>query len=297
MSPVSPCSLAVLGGDARQRWMAEALERHGALSAVYQLPDYTGDASVLTDPADLSQYTCVVGPTPLARHGQVTLPMQARPLPLSLLLQILQPGQILAGGNLSAALQEQCRQRQIIPYDFLQSPALALANAEITAEGMVAILLQQTPYALQQAPLLLLGFGRCGLLLAQKLQALGAQVTVCELDAQKRSLAEAMGFAALPPQDLPQVLPDCRLLVNTAPAPVLSRELLQRLPPAAMLFELASAPGGIDALAAKDLALFYQNCPGLPGRTAPQTAGELLAQDLLQYLAMIQPTQQTTKKG
>lgn len=293
MSQLPEHSLAVLGGDARQRWMATALEHSGALSAVYQLPGYDGDAQVLADPAALCQYRCVVGPVPLACGGQVALPSQAQPLSLSLLLEILQPGQILAGGNLPDSLQAQCRERQITTYDFLQSPALAMANATLTAEGMLAILLQQTPYTLQHAPLLLLGFGRCGMLLAQKLQAIGAQVRVCELDGQKRSLARAMGFAALSPQELPAALPTCRLLVNTVPTPVLSEELLRLLPPEAMLFELASAPGGIDAAAASQLQLFYQRCPGLPGRTAPQSAGELLAQNLLRYLN----TTQTTEKG
>ncbi len=284
---MSELSLALLGGDARQTWMAAALQRHHALSAVYQVPDYCGSAAKLTDVAQLCRYTCVAGPVPLARNGQVLLPGEAQPLPLSLLLQILQPGQILAGGNLPASFVEQCQKRQITTYDFLHSPTLSLANAEITAEGMLAILLQQTPYVLLNTELLLLGFGRCGMLLAQKLQAIGAQVTVCETAADKRSLARAMGFAALSPEGLPTILPDCELVVNTAPVLVLPYELLRLLPKNAMLFELASAPGGIDAQAAQELQLFYQNCPALPGRTAPQTAGELLAQDLLQYLATV----------
>ena len=284
---MSELSLAVLGGDARQTWMAAALQRYHGLSAVYQVPDYQGSAATLTDVTQLCRYSCIAGPVPLARNGQVFLPNEAQPLPLSLLLQILQPGQILAGGNLPAAFVEQCQKRQITTYDFLHSPTRALANAEITAEGMLAILLQQTPYILLNTELLLLGFGRCGMLLAQKLQAIGVQVTICEADTDKRSLARAMGFATLLPEGLATILPDCELVVNTVPTLVLPYDLLRLLPKSAMLFELASTPGGIDAQAAKELQLFYQNCPALPGRTAPQTAGELLAQDLLQYLATV----------
>lgn len=282
---MSEFSLAVLGGDSRQTWMTTVLQRHHALSAVYQVPDYQGSVPILSDVTQLCHYTCIAGPVPLARNSLVVLPDGAQPLPLSLLLQILQPGQILAGGNLPAAFVEQCQKRQIVTYDFLCSPTLALANAEITAEGMLAILLQQTPYILLNTELLLLGFGRCGMLLAQKLQAIGVQVTVYEIDANKRNLAGAMGFATVLPEGLPTVLPNCELLVNTAPTLVLTYDLLCLLPKNAMLFELASPPGGIDAQATKELQLFYQNCPALPGRTAPQTAGELLAKDLLHYLA------------
>lgn len=282
-------SLAVVGGDRRQKWIARTLEQHAVLSAVYAVPDYSGPCHVvhLDNPSALCQYTCIVGPVPMARNGNVTMPADTEPLPLSLLLQILQPGQIIAGGNLSASFVAQCNQRQIATYDFMQSPTLALANAEITAEGMLAILLQQTPYILQNTPLLLLGYGRCGMLLAQKLAALGCQVSVCENDSVKRGLACAQGFSVLTPEALPAVLPDCELLVNTVPTLLLTYDLLQLLPSHAMLFELASAPGGIDQEAAQALQLFYQNCPGLPGRTAPQTAGELLAKDLLQHLTTV----------
>lgn len=279
-------SLAVIGGDQRQKWMASTLKQHAVLSAVYAVPDYSVSAPVISldDPAHLCQYTCIVGPVPFARNGNVTLPPTASPLSLKLLVQILQPGQIIAGGNLPAALVEQCNRRQIATYDFMQSPTLALANAEITAEGMLAILLQQTPYILQNTPLLLLGYGRCGMMLAQKLTALGCQVNICEADPVKRGLACALGFSVLTPEALPAILSNCELLVNTVPALILTYDLLQLLPKNAMLFELASAPGGIDQEAAKQLELYYQNCPGLPGHTAPQTAGELLAKDLLQHL-------------
>lgn len=280
-------SIAVVGGDARQKWLAATLQHQTVLSAVYEVPDYNAPASVavLTSPAELSQYTCIVGPVPFARQGNLVLPTTAQQiLPLSLLLQILQPGQIIAGGNLSTAFVQQCQTRQIQTYDFLQSSDLTLANAEITAEGMLAILLQQTPYVLQNTSLLLLGYGRCGMALAHKLTALGCQVLICEENAEKRSLARSFGYSVLTPAALPAVLPTCELLVNTVPSLVLTYDLLQLLPAQAMLFDLASAPGGIDRQAAQQLHLYYQNCPGLPGHTAPQTAGELLAENLLKHL-------------
>lgn len=288
-------SIAVVGGDARQKWLAVTLQQHGALSAVYEVPDYDcpADVALLTTPTALCQYTCIVGATPLVRQGNLVLPPTAQQtLPLALLLQILQPGQRLIGGNFSAAMLQQCQNRQIDTYDFLQSPDIIFANAEITAEGMLAVLLQQTPYILQNTSLLLLGYGHCGMALAHKLTALGAQVTVCERDSQKRSLARSFGYTVLPPEALPEILSTCTLLINTVPTQVLTDNLLRLLPAQAMLFDLASAPGGIDQQAAQQLSLYYHNCPGLPGRIAPQTAGELLAENLLQYL-----TTCTSQKG
>ena len=58
----------------------------------------------------------------------------------------------------------------------------------------------------------------------------------------------------------------------------LPEELLRRLPPEALVVELASAPGGCDAAVAEAMGLRYRNAPGLPGKAAPRTAGEYLGQ-------------------
>jgi len=193
-------TIAVMGGDLRQKWLAYTLAQQNLLSAVYALPDFSQiDAVILSNLEALNQYQCVIGPVPLARNGAVVLPAETQPLYLTELLQRLQPGQLLAGGNLPADFIQQCHQKKIITYDFMQSPELALANAEITAEGMIAILLQQTPYILQNTSLLLLGYGRCGMILAQKLTALGCHVSICETDALKRSLACSFGYTVLAP--------------------------------------------------------------------------------------------------
>ena len=77
---------------------------------------------------------------------------------------------------------------------------------------------------------------------------------------------------------LSPALDGCEVVFNTVPAPVLPYELLQKLPPDALLVELASAPGGCNAAEAEALGLRYRAAPGLPGRAAPRTAGEYLGQ-------------------
>lgn len=71
---MSEFSLAMLGGDSRQTWMATVLQRHHALSAVYQVPDYQGSVPILSDVTQLCHYTCIAGPVPLARNSLVVLP-------------------------------------------------------------------------------------------------------------------------------------------------------------------------------------------------------------------------------
>ena len=77
---------------------------------------------------------------------------------------------------------------------------------------------------------------------------------------------------------LSPALDGCEVVFNTVPAAVLPRPLLQKLPPEALLVELASAPGCCDPAEAEALGLRYRAAPGLPGKAAPRTAGEYLGQ-------------------
>ena len=74
------------------------------------------------------------------------------------------------------------------------------------------------------------------------------------------------------------------LIVNTIPAQVLDRRRLQWVNPGAFLLDLASAPGGVDRAAAKELGLRVLQAPGLPGRTAPVTAAAAIRDSVYHIL-------------
>jgi dipicolinate synthase subunit A len=51
-----------------------------------------------------------------------------------------------------------------------------------------------------------------------------------------------------------------------------------------LLMELASAPGGFDMNAVRELGLTYVNGQGLPGKYAPRAAGKLIADFVIDAL-------------
>ena len=91
------------------------------------------------------------------------------------------------------------------------------------------------------------------------------------------------------------------MIFNTVPAPVLGRRLLEETDPRTLILDLASAPGGVDPEASALFAaggegtsvpagragLPWHAClrivraPSLPGRYAPATAGNVLADAIL----------------
>ena len=86
---------------------------------------------------------------------------------------------------------------------------------------------------------------------------------------------------------LPVLLPGQDTVINTIPAPVLTEPLLALVRKDALLLELASAPGGIDAAAAHERGLRYIRAPGLPAKYAPERAAVILRDAV--YAAAAEP--------
>ena len=73
-------------------------------------------------------------------------------------------------------------------------------------------------------------------------------------------------------------------VVNTAPALVITRGVLEALQPGTLVVDLASEPGGTDFAAARALGVRAMHALSLPARFAPETAGELVGRTVLQMI-------------
>ena len=160
-----------------------------------------------------------------------------------------------------------------------------IAIARLTAEGAIALLRPET--GLSGAHILLLGYGRIARLLARELQKAGALVAAAARSGEQRAWAEAESIEALPLDALSGALDRFDVIIGTIPAPVLTEPLLALVRKDALLLELASAPGGIDAAAAHERGLRYIRAPGLPAKYAPERAAVILRDAV--YAAAVEP--------
>ena len=264
---------AVLGGDARQRSLARLLEADGHTVRCFALGAETDCASA-ADAADGAD--CVLLPTPVcAGTGVLNTPLSETACSLDEVLSGLSPAQLLLGGRVDADTSQTAARHGLSVTDCMLREELAVGNAAATAEGAVELLLRESPRTLWRSRVLVLGFGRIGRLLCSRLVPFGARVSAAARRKSERVWIEAMGCEALD-VDAPEGLERFELLVNTVPSCVLPETQLRRVRKDALLLELASAPGGIDRAAAEKLGLRVLCAPGLPGKTAPQTAAELL---------------------
>lgn len=177
--------------------------------------------------------------------------------------------------------------------DYFDNEALQLKNAVPTAEGAIAIAMRELPVTIDGTDAVILGYGRIGAALGERLQSLGAKVTVYARRAEQRALAEMHRHTTgrlicRDGNSLPEgALPLCRVIFNTVPHRILTPEILENLPKNCLLIDLASAPGGFDHALAQQMGLRCIWGTALPGKCAPESAGNIIADvisDLLDSL-------------
>ena len=275
---ISSLRAALVGGDARQRYLSELLTRDG-----HTVVEFALDSSdfPLSAPA---AFSCVILPMPVTRDGRTLFaPFSPHPHSLERILDTLSPKQRIFGGGIGPALREMAAARNLIIQDYMSRAELAVANAVPTAEGALQLAMEQLPITIHGSRVLISGFGRVGQCTAARFAALGAHVTVMARSAAQRALAESMGCSALHPGQLEFARQSWDLVVNTVPAPLFRMPQLATLGKPVLL-ELASAPGGFDLETVQTLGLEYIPAPGLPGKVAPVTAARIIRDTLYAML-------------
>ena len=195
-------------------------------------------------------------------------------------------GTIRGGGTLSAILKELPQNIKIIGgglgrpdlasyerWDLLKNEGYLAKNAAITAHCALAIAMNALPITLDGCPVLILGWGRIGKVLAKLLNALGADVTVTSRVPEQRAMLAALRYGSEDPSELTYILGRYRLIFNTAPSLILTAERTAHCRPDCIKIDLASTPGiaGTDVIHAR----------GLPGKDAPESSGKLIARTVL----------------
>ncbi len=280
-------TIAVLGGDVRMHYAARTLHSLG-----YTVLEWGREGGTSASNAALFEILeradVWMLPLPATEDG-VHLLLRAEgfdAIRLETLLRMANGKQIY-GGRLPPAFCELAERMGIFVCDYFDSEALQYRNALPTAEGAIEIAMREIPVTIDGARFAILGYGRIGEVLAQRLVALGAEVCVYARKQSARSKAELLHCTAkvlAEEDDLLGFDPTTRVIFNTVPVRILSRAVLAHLPKECVVIDLASAPGGADPIAAKELGVPLIWATALPGKYAPESAGGYLGQTVDELL-------------
>ena len=273
----------VVGGDLRQLALVRLLKEDGHTVHTIGLEEDGLDGKCAV--SDLSLAHCVILPLPvLGKDGMVHAPLCRESISLTQVLEHMRPGQILCGGLVPEEVRRAGEERGLRIFDYYAREECMVANAVPTAEGAVQVAMEQLPFTLHSARVLILGFGRVGKLTAHRMDALGARVTVAAKDYADLAWAAAYHYESIRLEELSCELGGFQLVVNTIPAQILDAQRLCWVDPEVFILDLASAPGGVDPAAAEEMGLHLIQAPGLPGRTAPVTAAEAIRDSVYHIL-------------
>ncbi len=260
--------LLVLGGDIRLHYTAERLKQKYevytyGVSEIDMLPDEPCDAAVLGLPA--------------SRDGiNISAPLCRDPVSFNVLKKLVKCGGIVIGGMISPAIRKFCAENGFFCEDHYCDEAVMLRNAVPSAEGALAVGINATPEQMLGQKVLILGFGRIASQLAVYLTAMGCEVIVAARSREKRAKARMLGCRAVGFDVLGNILPEVTLIYNTVPCAVIGEDELAVFDDEAVYVELASV-SGIDSEALKRHSVTVIKAGGLPAKTAPKTAGEIIA--------------------
>ncbi len=318
--------IGFIGGDMRQVYAYEYLSSKNYPVSAYGLANGVASGNLPNILKDASIFVCGI---PFSKDAETlfltSVPFQKNaPIDINYFISCLQHRTLktkpcfLFAGKIPKKVKEFCQSDNICYHDFLEDENFSAANALPTAEGaiMEAIALGNT--VLENQKCLVLGYGKCGSVLAQKLKAFDADVTIYTRHPEQKEYFEKQGFhffegqlpytinetitetsdklshekieetvydVILKAADMelfsPSPLAAYTYIFNTVPALLLDSATLSQLSPGTVIIDIASLPGGVDYKSISSFPVLVKHALGIPGKIAPKYAGELIAQTIL----------------
>lgn len=278
----------VAGGDMRSVSLARTLSENDMVSAIGfdgKIFDNTDIISINKASELPERVDCLVLPLPVSTNG-VTLncPLCGCCPTIRELSACVKEGGVVFGGNIPCEIHKYFEEQSFAVYDYLDREELAVLNAVPTAEGAVQIAISETDETIYGQQILVTGMGRIAKVLIKILTAMGARVTAAARKYSDLAWAEIYGCTPLNISEIDGELYKFGIIFNTVPSLIFDEERLLSLKSDSLFIDLASKPGGVDFRAAERCCIKTIHALSLPGKTAPVTAGRIIASAIYNIL-------------
>lgn len=275
--------IGIIGGDARSLICAEHLSKSyecavwGFDTSRSDVEKHLKSSVKCTDwESAVKCSDAVILPLPASRDGvHLSCPLASGEATVRLedIVRSSKVSSILMGGKIPPAIKRLAAELGISTYDYYDSEEVQIKNSVPTAEGAISSCITNLPITIHGMRSAVIGYGRIGRTLAQKLVLLGSAVFAVARSVHDLSWAKCDGCIPTSLTSFLEAPISCDAIFNTVPYPLLDRAVLSKLPRECVIFELAS---GVDTSAASELGIRVIPLPALPGKTSPQTAGEII---------------------
>ena len=281
--------LLVIGGDMRQIYAAKKLTKHFDVYCLGfdkagnkpQSVSFAASFGELPDSVD----HILLPPVMSNEAGFVNAPFAVSDITFRETAEHLKTGGRVFGGRFTQQAASAYGAKAAVMVNYLESNVFNIRNAVPTAEGALKIAIEETPVTIYGSNVLVVGYGRIGRVLTKMLYDLGAEVTVAARAADDLAAARIMGCRkTVPFADMGSCIKGEMIVFNTVPVMCLDENALAEADSRCLIIDLASRPGGVDKAAAEYKGVRVIHALGLPGRFSPVTAGEMIAETVLDHI-------------
>lgn len=259
--------ITVIGGDNRLKILKNYLEKEGYFVDTLGLFE--------DDSGDITTSQIIILPVPTTKDKKtVFCPLTNRKILLGDIAESLKNEQLVLCCNYMF------ENKKCVDYGSLDS--YALLNAVPTAEGAIKLAIENTPYTLWQSKVLVIGFGRVGKILSDRLKSLGADVTVSCRKPSDSAMCETLGYKTVHTGNLNKEPLCYDIIFNTVDVKVIDDTTFKNCG-CDLIIDLSSK-GGFSLDAANEYRVKAIKAPGLPALIAPVTAAEILNRTVNQII-------------
>ncbi len=276
--------LAIIGGDLRTVKLIELLAKDKNTLKIWgfenneeilQLAELEKRVEICNSIEEaIEDIEIVLGPTPFTKDKEyVCTKYTNQKLKIEELTQKLKDKLLLAGSIPNNVLD------QVEALDILKDENLVILNAISTVEGTINIAIKETQKNLYKSNILVIGYGRIGKILVDRLIAFKANV-YCSARGKDLTWINTLGGESIKYENLNEQIHKFDIIINTVPVLILNEERLRLLNKNVLLIDVASAPGGIDFKAAQEMNIRTLWELGIPGKVAPLSSAEYMKETI-----------------
>ena len=270
----------IIGGDKRLGFTAQSLINSGYRVGVYANSAAAGVKGTDTYPSldeAMNSADKIVFGIPFSRNGVLYAPLCTQQITVNDIANLVRPHHRLCGG-LVGDFALMCGKKGAVCVDYGAREDFCLFNAVPTAEAVISILIEKLPVTLWGSKILIMGYGRIGKALSQRLVSLGADVTVTARKSTDFAIAAISGIkhtATSPHIDNGR---QYDVVINTIPQKILTDKSFECLKSDCLVIDVSAYPGYVLQSEAEKHGIEVLGAFSLPGKTAPVTAGKIIAE-------------------
>lgn len=271
----------IIGGDIRQTYVAEYLAQAGYSVFCYGIENVTDNSAKNLEEL-INSASKIIAPVPFSKDGRnIFIKNSYKRISIEEFAQKLNSNTTVLGGAIPYEFYDRISSKNIRVIDILKNADVEQMNTIATAEGTIAEAICSQPTYLYASEILIIGYGKCGKVLASKMNLLGGKVTICARRLDVRKEAGDQGYSTMDFGELCNQIGNFEYIFNTVPVVVLDEKILGRVRKDAVIIDIASMPGGVDFASAEKMNLNCRHCLGLPGKYCPGALAKVYVEQIL----------------